>query len=306
MMTRSAYPIPRNILVAVDAGPLSDFAVEAALDLSRRFDAKIELVHAFAPGVASWTLVPAPAAVASGSDPLSKARECVVDHVGEVMSSEHGGRLRADDLLRVIPGRPAKVLLDRAREISADLIVLGALRRRPVIDFGSTARAILAKSKCPVWVQPGPVGKIQRILVPVDLSNESLMALSMTCELAPRFKATVIAMQAFDMSQLAAIPWGGYGAFPDFEGIRRCEMDAFEEAMNKFDWQGVEHETSFVDGLPADEILSRSRKADLVIMGTHGRTGLASALLGSVAYQVLKHTTRPVVVVRRPARKFDR
>jgi hypothetical protein len=55
--------------------------------------------------------------------------------------------------------------------MSADLIVLGALRRRPAIDFGSTARAVLAKATCPVWVQPGPVGTIRRILVPVDLSD---------------------------------------------------------------------------------------------------------------------------------------
>jgi nucleotide-binding universal stress UspA family protein len=197
------------------------------------------------------------------------------------------------------------VLLERAREMPADLIVLGALRRRATIDFGSTARAVLAKSPCPVWVQPGPVEKIRRILVPVDLSDESLLALSMACDLAPRFKATVIAMHAFDRSRLMGVPWDGYAQWVDYEAIRRGSLEVFESAMKAFDWQDVEHETSFVDGAPADEILSSSRTADLVIMGTHGRTGLASALLGSVAYQVLKTTTRPVVVVRKPGRKFE-
>jgi nucleotide-binding universal stress UspA family protein len=113
-------------------------------------------------------------------------------------------------------------------------------------------------------------------------------------------------MQAFDMSQLAAVTWCGYGVSTDFEDIKKRTLTAFEDALKAFDWKGVEHDAAFVEGMPVDEIVSRSRNADLVIMGTHGRTGLASALLGSVAYAVLERTTRPVVVVRNPARKLDR
>ncbi len=302
---RPAITVPRNILVALDAGALSDHAVLAAVDMARRFDSRIELVHAFGSSLPAWSLVPDPRAVSERTDELSRATRCVVDHVGDVLGPEHGGRLRAEDIVRVVPGRPAKVILERAREISADLIMLGELRRRPVIEFGSTARAVLAKSDCAVWVQPGPPRPIGRILVAVDLSQESLLALATACEMASRLRASVTAMQVFEQATLAAVPWDGYVVFNDIEVVRKASLELFEEEMKIFDWRGVEHEALFIDGLPGDEILDRSRTADLVLMGTHGRTGLASALLGSVAYQVLKHTTRPVMVVRKPGRKFE-
>jgi nucleotide-binding universal stress UspA family protein len=304
--TSSPVPtLPRNILVAVDAGPLSDHAIRVALDLARRFDARIELVHAFGSPVLSWSLVPDKRAVGTRAEELNRARECVVAHVGALFTAEHGGRLRADDILRVVPGRPAKVVLDRAREISADLIVLGTLRRRPAIDFGSTARAVLGKSACPVWVQPGPFREIHRILVPVDLSDESLLALATACEMAPRFRATVSALHVFEVSSLAAVPWDGYVMLTDVEAIRNASLEVFEKAMKDFDWRGVEHDACFTSGSAADEILEQARASDLIVMGTHGRTGFSSVLLGSVAYQVLKLTQRPVMVVRKPGRKFE-
>jgi len=297
--------IPRNILVAVDAGTLSDHAIGAAVHLAHRLDARLEFVHAFPSPIPTWTLVPDPRAVSLRTDEVTRARQCVVSHVGEVLTPEHGGRLRAEELLQVVPGRPAAAILDRAREISADLIVLGALRRRQKIDFGSTARAVLAKSTCPVWVQPGPLGKIRRILVPVDMSRESLLALATARELAQRFHASIAAAHVFEASSIMAVPWEGYATYPDVETLRRSSLEDFEKAMREFDWQGVEHEQAFVEGHAAEQILEQARTADLIVMGTHGRTGLASVLLGSVAYQVLKLTNRPVMVVRNPEREFE-
>ncbi len=301
---RQSFTLPHEILVAVDDGALSDHAVEAALDLAQRLDARVELVHAYSVPARTWTLVPDPRAPEIRTAELHRAREAVLTHVSALLGTKHGGRMRADDVLKVLPGRPAQVVLERAREIEADLIVLGGLRRRPMIDFGSTARAVLAKSSCPVWVQPGPPQAIHRILVPVDLSEESLLALATARDLAPRFRARVSALNVFDSVSLAAIPWDGYTTFTDFDAIRSGSLEAFEKAMKAFDWDGVDHDVSFVEGRPADEILARARENDLVVMGTHGRTGFASALLGSVAYEVLKSTTRPVMVVRKAARRF--
>jgi len=75
--------------------------------------------------------------------------------------------------------------------------------------------------------------------------------------------------------------------------------------MQLFDWGGVDHGTSFVEGVPAEVILARADWADMIAMGTHGRTGFAAALLGSVAYSVVRHATKPVLVVRDPSRVFQ-
>ena len=54
----------------------------------------------------------------------------------------------------------------------------------------------------------------------------------------------------------------------------------------------------------ADRVHALEQDCDLVVMGTHGLTGLSAALIGSVTYSVLKHTNRPVLVVREPQREF--
>ena len=88
------------------------------------------------------------------------------------------------------------------------------------------------------------------------------------------------------------------------EAVRAVRRE-FEEHMASADWNGVAHEHEFVDGSPADTIHQAERAADLVVMGTHGLTGLSAALIGSVTYSVLKHATRPVLVVREPQRRFS-
>jgi len=69
-------------------------------------------------------------------------------------------------------------------------------------------------------------------------------------------------------------------------------------------WRGVAHTSTFADGAPTEKILELSEAADLVVMGTHGRTGLASVLLGNVAYGVLKRSEKPVLALRHPERSF--
>jgi nucleotide-binding universal stress UspA family protein len=302
--TQRSRALPQNILVAVDAGKLSDHAIEAALELAQEFGADLDLVHAFGTPGMFWQPTPDPREISKGTDPLTRATEAVTAHVAGVLGAQHGGRKRAEQLVRVIPGRPAEVILERARKQKSDLIVLGALRREPSVDFGGTARAILSGAPCPVWVQPGPVKELGRILVPVDLSQESFVALSTACEMARTFGSKVIALHVFDTPRVSAVPWTGYGGVIDIGLIRRTTAEGFDEAMAKFDWKGVEHEERFVEGSPSEEIRDYAKRADMIVMGTHGRTGFSALLLGSVAYDVLKHTKRPVMVVRKKGRKF--
>jgi universal stress protein A len=98
--------------------------------------------------------------------------------------------------------------------------------------------------------------------------------------------------------------------YPDYgreyvvDGVRRSRQEAFEKAMSEFDWQGVERSADFLDGEPVESILELSRDHDLIALGTHGRTGLASVLLGNVAYSVLKRAETPVWAIRHPERRF--
>jgi len=294
----------QRILVALDAGKLSEGAVRRGLELKRMFGGKLDLVHAVGLPGAGFELMPDPSAVAKGTDPITKIREAIIAQVRGWIEPTESERERAAELVQVIAGQPAKVIVECARESKSDLIVLGSLRHRSAFDFGSTARAVLAKAPCAVWVQPGPPTPIRRILVPIDFSAESMIALATATSFAKRVGASITAVHVFDVRQYGADQWDGITMYVPIDDLRQTTQEEFAKAMAEFDWQGVEHDTNFAGGLPAEQILELAKSADLILMGTHGRTGFASAVLGSVAYSVLKRADRPVMVVRQLRRKF--
>lgn len=295
------------ILVAVDAEGLSDNAVRAGFELGRMFKAKVELLHVVGSPSLNWEYVEDVRAAATNAGLLTTAFKAMKAHVKELLGDPKFGDVRVDDLVRVIPGHPARVILNEARETGADVIVLGLHKQKGKIDFGSTARHVLAGAPRAVWVQKEPFTRIQTILVPVDLSPDSLNALSTACAMASVFKARVRAIYCFQSTQFMVGVWPDY---PDFgtayaiDDIRQATEADFERAMKTFDWKGAEHTTDFLDGDPIHKILELAEGADLIVLGTHGRTGLASAVLGNVAYSVIKHTEKPVLAIRHPERQL--
>lgn len=313
--------LPASIVVGVDERGLADHAVRMGLELGARLHARVHLVQ----------VVPVPPQLWLGTDPFrsaalsaevltttSKAVNARVRALAGTAERTAGGpetgnsvALAAEpepDLVRVVPGHPAKVLLEEVRKQRAGLLVLGAHGRRELMDFGNTMRAVFAKATCPVWIQSQPVAPIRSILVAIDLSQESLAALAMARGLAKAFEAEIHAVFCFHVDQLSMsgeFEYGGYGpAYPVAE-VRETDRARFEKAMEVFDWQEVPHRIEFVDGEPVRKILELADGADLVVLGAQGRTGLASVLLGGVAYSVLKRSPKPALVVRTPARTFQ-
>jgi nucleotide-binding universal stress UspA family protein len=166
---------------------------------------------------------------------------------------------------------------------------------------------VLAQAPKAVWLQSAPAGPIRSILCPVDLSEESLLALGHACELARTWRARVDAVHVFQSSRYLLSTWPEY---PDFgapfalEELRKSQRAEFARALDGFEWRGVQHELRFLEGEPQECILDLAHAHDLVVLGTHGRTGLASALLGNVAYSVMRRCEKPVLAIRHPERQF--
>jgi nucleotide-binding universal stress UspA family protein len=150
--------------------------------------------------------------------------------------------------------------------------------------------------------QNDPVLTIRRILVPVDFTETSDRALEYAVELARRFDAAITIMHAYQ------IP--AYG-FPDTAIIASAELAAqiSTAAQTRLDTLVDGHKTSGVsmtailrDGVAWEEIQSVAEEvqADLITIGTHGRRGLARALLGSVAENVIRTSNLPVLVIHGP------
>lgn len=153
----------------------------------------------------------------------------------------------------------------------------------------------------------GPVANA--IVVGVDGSDASLEALRWAADEA-RLRATSLrAVHAW--SFIPAQPLGDPGmlAMPagDLAGQLGAESDAARSALETAlsDALGsdpdVELEQKLVEGDAGDALVAESANADLVVVGSHGRTGLKAALLGSVSRHVVSHAACPVVVVKSSA-----
>lgn len=301
----------KHILVGVDESGRSDEAVLVGLDLARRCEAKLELVHGVHVPSGHWPGLGRAKSDAENAQAVTAARAAISGHLRTRRSEGQPLKLGAtpiEELLSIVPAHPAKALLDRAGSMDAALIVLGSHRRRKVIDFGGTLRAVLAKSECPVWVQNGWARPVQHVLAPVDLSEHSLAALGTARDIAKKYGARITAFYCFvNPGYYYSLDTGApmAAAIERVEELRGLARAEFERKMEHYDWQGVPHETIFIEDDPVQGILAHQDACDLIVMGTHGVTGFTATVLGSVAYGVLRSAHTPVLVQPRPDRPFQ-
>jgi nucleotide-binding universal stress UspA family protein len=136
------------------------------------------------------------------------------------------------------------------------------------------------------------------ILVPTDGSAGADAALAEAIDLASAFDATVHSLYVADTS--AAQPETGYVDI--VESFERIGEETTTEAVDRAQQAGVEAVGAVRTGLPHRAILDYAEEigADLVVMGTHGRTGLERYLLGSVTEKVVRTADAPVLTIRAP------
>jgi len=143
---------------------------------------------------------------------------------------------------------------------------------------------------------------IQKILVPVDFTETSERALRYGIQLAQRFGAQVAILHSYQIP-VYGFPDGAYITAADVASqlstAAQARLDALYEAHKD---AGVTVTSLLRDGVPWEEINAAATElgADLIIIGTHGRRGLARALLGSVAENVIRTVTIPVMVIHGP------
>ncbi len=298
---------PSHILCALDLEGRAGPAVTAAVWLAERLSAPLEIVHAFPPRPLLWGKEEEMPEWMAGREETGRALRESLRRILAHAPAELGLRTDAAQLrFHVTVGHPVQVILEHARASNADLIVLGPHEPRGWPDMGSTARGVLAHAPRGVWVQPGEPRPVQRILVPVDLSPDSLQALAVARDLAHMLDARVTAALAFPLPAFGATtpPIGATGPSYLLERMRREEQAQFESVIAGFAWGGVPHEARFEQGEAVDVVLALQDAHDLIVMGTHGRSGISAALLGSVAHTVVRSSRIPVLALRYPRRSF--
>ncbi len=141
---------------------------------------------------------------------------------------------------------------------------------------------------------------IKKIIIATDGSETSQKAARVGIETARLSGGRVTAVYVVDVFRLAHLP--GYAAFPGpkdklMELMQKEGRDATEYVEKQALEVEIPCQKIVAEGDPSEELLRISGEADLLIMGSVGRTGLDKLLLGSVAEKVVRHSTVPVLLI---------
>ncbi len=152
--------------------------------------------------------------------------------------------------------------------------------------------------------------RLKRILAPTDFSEYSLAAMRYACEFASRFDAELHVLHAI-ASPLEAVDEGTASpyarAFAEYETEIRENAEKQLAAVDTAPLTNPDQVVRVLrGGFPFVEILQYAKAAeiDLIVIGTHGRSGLQHILLGSVAEKIVRKSPCPVLSVRHPEHDF--
>jgi nucleotide-binding universal stress UspA family protein len=143
----------------------------------------------------------------------------------------------------------------------------------------------------------------KRILVPIDGSTTSLKGLREAIGMAKETGAQILLVHVVDAHTLFLAPDAGFVIADVIESLRQAGKSILAKALASTTKAGVRASTALVESLTqpaADGIVRQAKKwkADLIVMGTHGRRGLQRMLMGSDAEQVVRSAAAPVLLIR--------
>jgi nucleotide-binding universal stress UspA family protein len=291
----------KRILVGHDLRNGGDIALQSALSLAAMCDAEIKLVHVI-DSYPFYEKLTHPMTTRGIPTQLAQAAGTKLE--GTISQS---GRLQRHIHYEVCVGKPFVELIVARRAWQADLMVIGGSSDPNCKSLGGTGQHVIRKSLVPVLVTKRRSRfHPKTILVPVDFSTGAKKAATEAVSLAESFHARIVFFHVIDLYPYFASTYGDevYEMIPVIsEKNLTPEWKSFLAGLplEKISWVKRTEE-----GSPARTIVKRaeSENADLIIMGTHGRTEL-NFVLGSVTESVARGASCPVLTIRPDAFQFS-
>ncbi len=281
-------PIRGPVLVAADLSEGADEALRQAEALARSLGEPLHVCHVMPEPIRVRMLFPQ-LQLQDAADLHAleqRALQTMTMRVGMLT-----GRRPEDYALEISAGSPHSGILEKAERMRPGILVLGP---------GGVAERVARHAPCPVLVaRPSPRGKV---LGATDFSDPALPAVEATVHEAARRHTAPCLIHSFDWTPTvsAGFPPGvGLPAVPRdlMEDLRASARERLQGSLRQL---GAEGECYVGEGHAASAIvrLARELPAQLVVVGTRGRTGLTRLALGSVAEEVVSMAPCSVLVVR--------
>jgi nucleotide-binding universal stress UspA family protein len=301
----------RRILCPVDFSDHSRRALDHALTIATWYDSVVTVLHVS-------PLMPVAAyAPMSGMPPYvgltPDARQALMRSLKEFAD---GGQASVPIEFEIAEGHTAAVIVDRADEVSADLLVLGTHGRSGLDRWvlGSVTEKVLRKARCPVLTAPahadGAAAKttgFRRIVCAVDFSDCSMHALEYAISLAEEAHASLTVVHVIELPpdiprevhetvMLGPPNQREYLALAEEAGrvrLTHAVPDRVRAAVNV--------DTVLAAGKPYREILrvAAEHSADLIVVGVHGRGAIDRMLFGSTTQHLVRQASCPVLTIRK-------
>lgn len=279
----------KKFLMATDLSARSDRALERAVMLAQDHEAYLTIAHVIDEDLPSA---------------LSDAQEDAAKHAIDEYVDKLAAGKRDRISIKVVCGRAHADILDMSEKVEADLVILGMHREDAFKDRfrGTTAERIIRAGGVPVLlVKDRVIRPYQQVIVGVDFSAFSRRAVEFAVQFVPNGN--------FHLVHAYGVPFEGFLYGHDTKRqVAKLQEVEFEKMINdematflaSLDEKVAGIERVMKQGTVREVIFEQARrlKPDLVAMGTHGRTGIAHAFLGSVAEDLLRAPPCDVLAVK--------
>lgn len=284
----------QKILVATDLSRRADDAMRRAARLAREFGAELIVLHVIEEDQPDRI-------VAAGKRHAAE----LLDEQARTLTDELQG---APIQILVETGDVFKAILDVADASAVDLIVMGRHRRKLLRDLltGTTIERVMRLGSRPVlMVNRTPAHSYRYVLAAVDLSENSGLAIRAAKELGLLREASIKVLHAYRAIAKAKMIHAGVSEEQVQEHVAECAREAMaqlNEFVARLGLEGTTLGRSVEEGEPTrviKQVVDREQP-DLLLVGTHGHTGLTKLLLGSVVDTLLREVSCDVLAVPPP------
>lgn len=284
-------PIER-ILAAVDFSELSNEVLKAAFYFAEKTKARVLALH-----VVSQALLQGHWLGSQGLQLVDEVEKKAERELEERVSASIGSGQEAAS--EVIVGVPYVDIIRFAKQQKVQFLIAGTHGGGVFrIFLGSVAEDLMRNSECPVWILRNRFEPPQKILLLTDLSEPARAGFRMGLVLAKLFNAKVHLLHVFDFPPL-----------PSFTGLdlteyelkmRESDREEFQKWVEEAKMAKVEVSQEWIEGKVTstiEEAIGRE-KPDLLVMSTHGESGLFHKHLGSVTIHLARHAPCSLITVR--------
>ena len=286
-----------KIIVAIDGSLSSGHAVQALAHLAP--PEELVLVHAMNLPDFNYAMITPELRTEVQADmeiKLRKEGEGILAQAQEQLPSDFP---QAHTIQQM--GHPVDVILESAQSAKSQLIIMGArgLGQIKELVVGSTSHRILLHAPCPTMIIKEPMAHLKKILLPIEGEEDTTTALEFLALHPFREPVSIDVVAVWPQPELAWPVTLGQSKLLELHAIEEAQ-DRMKSVTDKLTRMNYTAAAKVGMGDPAFAILEQAKasQADLILMGTHGRGGLARFLIGSVSHSVLHQAHCPVLVVR--------